>query len=565
MLCNWDQGDCISEENPLEVFVSSSHVTPRPVEDWNSPYGSVFEALSELWAPFTTVYLLRGEHALTPIPADTSLHVLVPIPHIVTITTYFCQSGTDTQTECATDPATIRITEFDVGFVVSTELTIRDIIFRGGYPMKPACQEASCTYCPAVSLDLATNQWRTDKGQYIPQEKFAEQSLCDFFQHSALLTLSPDSRLSLVNVSLQDMRRQLKAIILNQCGDLSLQNVTFSNIMTRRLGLNGGVIQQVPMQAKKPYYCGSFVYEGGLVEFLNNGFEFSDTTYFSGFLWLSDLHQITISNVQFTYNYMYVGDLEQSYGSALLYFNQFRQLSIHNCTFEYNIANTGAALYVYSTLSYPLVIKDGLAAEQLLQHISIQDCVFRANSGRVGAVIYMQFLQDHPNILIRNNEFRGNFATERGILDIDFTYLDQKYTTGTTIQVLVESSVQSVFISPVSTLFLGLNFTSNYAPMLVYVYNVANFLLKDSLVLDSGDSMSGLDFANSVLARYVQHPETYMTIEPSLDSETSCQETIHIENSYNASVISSVFQALYCPVGSPGFNILGKSQFVSDI
>lgn len=547
------------------MFVSSSRIAPRPADAWDSAYGSIFEALSEIWAPFTTVYLLSGEHTLTPIQADSSLHHLLSIPHTVTITTYFCRSAADTQPECAAESATLRITNFDVSLVVTSELTIRDVILRGGYSLKSGCQEFSCTYCPAVSLNLATNQWLTDRKQPVSQDKFAEQSLCDFFQNSVLFNLSPNSRLSLRNVSIRDIKRQLKALILNQCGDLRLQNVTFSNVMTRRLGLNGGVIQQVPMQAKKPYYCGSFVYEGGLVELLNDGYEFSDTTYFSGFLWLSDLHQITISNVRFAYNYMYVGDAEQSYGSALLYFNQFRQLSVRNCTFEFNIANTGAALYIYSALKYPLVIENGLAAEQLLQHITIENCVFRANSGRVGAVIYMQFLQDHPNILLRNNTFSNNFATQRGIVDIYFAYLDPKYTTGTTIQVLVQSSILNVFISPVSTLFTGLNFTSNYAPMLVYVYNVANYVLQDSLALDCGDSMSGLNFANNVLANFVRNSRTYMSIQPSLESETTCQESFHIENSYNASVISSVFQALYCPLGSPGFNILGNSKFVSTI
>ena len=562
MLCNWDSGDCITRESPLGVFVSSSRPVPRPANDWELPYGSIFEALSELWAPFTHVNLLSGDHLVWPKTTDNTTHTLLPILGTVTISTFFCPVSGAMPAECASEEASIHFTNFDVGLTVLQELHLKDLVIRSDYSLKAGCSLESCEYCPAVSLNLATNTWMDDRKLFISRNNFAEQKLCDFFQDSSMFAVKPGSLLSLTNVVVKDVRKQHKALILNQCGELRLTNVTFLNVMARRQGLYGGVIQQVTMAEYEPYYCGSFKYDLGYVMLLNNGYEYTANTYFSGFLWLSDLYHIEINSVKFSYSYIYVGDAEQAYGSALLFFNQFRQLSIRNCTFEFSIANTGAALYIYSSLAFPLVIENGVAAEQSLQHVLIQDCLFTGNTGRVGSTIYMQFLKDHQNVLLRNNTFINNFATNRGIVDLVYAYLDPKYTTGQTIQVLQDSTTLDVFIPPISTVFDSLQFISNYAPMLSYISNAANFVLINSVFVDNGDSLIGMNYANYILRSFIDHPLTHIDLEPVLKASTTCIGTFHLEDVYNASVTYNSMQLSYCPKGSPGLDITGHSEFV---
>ena len=560
MLCNWDDGDCITRESPLDIYVSQVQAVPRPAGSWEAPFGSIFEAFTKLWAPYTHIHLLSGDHLVWPFTSDNSTHTLLPILGTVTISTLFCHA--QAFTECALDYASIHFTNFDVGLTVLKEFELVDLVIRSDYSLKAGCNLESCEYCPAVSLNLATNTWRDDQNSPIDQNDFAEQKLCDFYQESSMIIMKPLSRLTLTNVIIRDVRKQQKAVILNQCGDLRLHNVTFLNVMARRKGLYGGVIQQVTMPEYEPYYCGSFEYETGYVMLLNNGYEYTANTYFSGLMWLSGLHSILISNVKFSYSYIYVGEAEQAYGSALLFFNEFRLLSIRNCTFEFSIANTGAALYIYSSLAFPLVIDHGLAVEQSLQHITIQDCLFNGNAGRVGSTVYMQFLKDHQNILLRNNTFINNFATNRGILDISFAFLDHRFTTGETIEVLVGETTISVFIPPISTVFDSLKFISNYAPMLSSVTNVANFVLINSIIVDSGDSLSGMNYANYVLRSFIDHPLTYINLEPVLKAATTCQSSFTVENAYNVSITYSNFDLLYCPKGSPGLNLIGQSEFV---
>lgn len=560
MLCNWDDGDCITRESPLDIYVSQVQTVPRPAEAWEAPFGSLFEALTKLWAPYTHIHLLSGDHLVWPFTTDNSTHTLLPILDVVTISTLFCHN--EASAECAQDYAAIHFTNFDVGLTVLKELELVDLVIRSDYSLKAGCNLKSCEYCPAVSLNLATNTWRNDQNRAISQNDFAEQKLCDFFKESSMIIMKPLSQLSLTNVIIRDVRKQQKAVILNQCGDLHLHNVTFLSVMARRQGLYGGVIQQLTMQEYEPYYCGSFEYDIGYVMLLNNGYEYTANTYFSGFMWLKNLHSILISNVKFSYSYVYVGEAEQAYGSALLFFNEFRLLSIRNCTFEFSIANTGAALYIYSSLAFPLVIDNGVAVEQSLQHITIQDCLFNGNAGRVGSTIYVQFLKDHQNILLRNNTFVNNFATNRGILDISNAFLSERFSAGETIEVLVDEMTINVFIPPISTVFDSLKFISNYAPMLSSVTNVANFVLLDSIIVDSGDSLSGVNYANYVLRSFIDHPLTYIDLEPILKAETTCQSSFTIENAYNVSVTNSSFQLIYCPKGSPGLNLIGESEFV---
>ena len=141
------------------------------------------------------------------------------------------------------------------------------------------------------------------------------------------------------------------------------------------------------------------------MELVNNRYEYSSLSYFSGFLWLDALRLINITNVVFRYNYCVVGKLQQVNGSTLLHLQRFRQFILKNCFFNLNLVDTGAAFYIDSSLSIPLTIVDGLAVEHTLQHITVENNLFVNNTGRRGAVIYIRFLNDHQNVLLRNNTF----------------------------------------------------------------------------------------------------------------------------------------------------------------
>ena len=422
--CNYDGGDCLTAENPLTVYVSAA-LGGDSRGSWALPYRSLYQALTELWAPYTRVYLLDGTHPLVPIEAFTYVSFT---GKSVLIQTLMCTGRPGDHMECAESPASIQLSPAHIGFDISHQFVLKDLEIRGGFSLLPGCDEEYCTYCPDIRRNLADGLLYTDQGDRIEEGHFAPQSLCDVYQKEYLFQLLPTAELTLSNVLFYYIRHQLQALIISNCADIVFEKVTFSDIMARRLGLEGGVIQQISTSANEPYSCGSFHYTSGLVELLNNGYEYSPTSYFSGFAWLSASKAIAIRAVRFQYNYMIVGKQQQVLGSALLYFTRFRTLVVENCTFAYNLADSGAALYVYSSLDLPLVIgKDGRAQEQLLTHITISDCIFLSNAGRKGSVLFLQFLRDQQNVLIQNCSFLSNFATEMGVLDIVNGFLQDKY------------------------------------------------------------------------------------------------------------------------------------------
>jgi hypothetical protein len=560
-LCDFDGGDCFDETHPYEVYVSSS-TGVTAYGSWDNPYRSFHQSMQELWAPYTAIHMLKGTHLLGISASVADILVFEVWQGYVKIDTLFCTGKAGDHPECATSEATIQFTRSSVTISVNYDMLIENIIFRGGFSLVQGCTKSACTYCPAVHINLATGLMNDDRNKVINSGEYAEQSLCDFYQNSALIRMRPESSLTMSNVTFVDIKHQLKALILNECGDLSMNNVTFSDVMSRRLGLQGGIITQVPNAFYDPYYCGSFSLTNSLVELVNNGYEYSSTTYFSGFLWLDALRLINITNVEFRYNYCMVGKLQQIYGSALLHIQRFRQFILRNSFFNFNLVDTGSAFYINSALSIPLTITDGLAAEHTLQHVIVENNLFINNTGRRGAVIYIRFLNDHQNVLLRNNTFINNFATDVGVVDINNAYLLETFGSGQTLPVLYQGNLIDVVIPPVTMVWENLRFYSNYAPYVTFVTNVANFLISDIIYRDNGMSLSGIDFTSYVVTGYMTLPRIYMKdISPDIP-QGDCAGSFLIENPYNMKAFDIVYDGSICPKGFPGMTVRGDTRNV---
>jgi len=560
-LCDFDGGDCFDESRPYEVYVSSS-IGTTAYGSWDSPYRSFHQSMQNLWAPFTVIHMLKGTHLLGISAAAVDILVFEVRQGYVKIDTLFCTGKAADHPECATTETTIQFTRSSVTIGVNKKVLVENVVFRGGFSLVQGCTKTACTYCPAVHLNLTTGLMNDDRNKAINPGEYADQSLCDFYQNSALIRMRPESSLTMTNVTFVDIKHQLKALILNECGDLIMNHVTISDVMTRRLGLQGGIITQIPNPAYDPYYCGSFVFNNSLVELVNNGYEYSAMSYFSGFLWLDALRLINITNVVFRYNYCMVGKLQQVNGSALLHLQRFRQFILKNCFFNFNLVDTGAAFYINSALSIPLTIVDGLAVEHTLQHITVENNLFVNNTGRRGAVIYIRFLNDHQNVLLRNNTFINNFATDVGVVDISNAYLLETFGSGETMQVLYQGIVVNVVIPPVSMVWENIRFYGNYAPYITFVTNVANFLISDIIYRDNGKSLSGIDFTSYVVKGYTSLSKTYMKeMSPDI-AQGDCAGTFYIENPYTIKAHDIVYDGSICPKGFPGMTVRGDTSSV---
>lgn len=549
----------MTADNPVEIYVTSDSTAGPYLGTRANPYSSVMTAIASVWAPFNVIYLLQGIHYLQNQDITSTQLFTISVPFL-RIQTLLCAGDASDHIECASQPAVLQMTSSDINFRITASLTLQDVIIRGGFSLKSGCTAEYCTYCPAVHLNETTNSMYNDRN--VPISDYAPQALCEKYKTSALFQLSPESTFNLTRVRFDTIKHQPLAVILNQCGNLLLTDVVFSNIIPRRLGLNGGVIQQIPLGAYEPYYCGTFAYSGGLVELLNSGYEYSTNSIYSGFAWLSALRSLTLSRVYFLFNYMQIGRAKEIFGSALFFIQRFREMQVTNCTFRYNIADTGSAFYIYSDLNIPLVVKNGVATEQEVLSLLVENNLFVNNTGRQGSVIYVKFLTDQQNVLIRNNTFISCFAAKTSMVELAYGELKDRYTVGEVISVLVNDALTDVFVPPVSTQLLDMVFLSNYAPTIVSLDSVANVLSANMQFIDCGNSLSGVTSNGYVIGSFLANTSIYLSIEPPPPAALLCSATFLVTDAYSVILADMQFQQLSCINGSPGFTLSGTTRYV---
>jgi len=538
----------VTADNPVEIYVNSGSTAGPYLGTRTNPYNSVMAAIAAVWAPYSVIYLLRGVHYLQT--QDITSTQLFPISApFLRIQTLLCTGDGNDHLQCAFQPAVLQLTQSDVNFVIAASLTLQDVTIKGGFSLKNGCSAEYCTYCPAVHLNETTNSMYSDRN--LPISDYAPQALCDRYKTSALFQLSPESTLNLTRVRFVTIKHQPLALILNQCGNLLMTDVAFSNIIPRRLGLNGGVIQQLTLDAYEPYYCGTFSYEGGMVELLNSGYEYSTNSLYSGFAWLSALRSITISRVLFLFNYMQIGKAKEIFGSALMFIQRFREMKVTNCTFRYNVADSGSAFYIYSDLNIPLVVKNGVATEQEVLSLLVENNLFVNNTGRQGSVIYVKFLTDQQNVLIRNNTFLNCFATKTSMLELSNGDLKDRYSVGEVVSVLLDGVLTDVFIPPVHTQLLELVFLSNYAPTVISLSSVANILSANMQFVDCGNSLSGVTSNEYVIGSFLRNTSIYLSQEPPPPVALLCSATFLVTDAYRVTLTDMQFLQLSCINGSP--------------
>jgi hypothetical protein len=160
----------------------------------------------------------------------------------VEIDIIFCTGKAGDHPECATTEATIQFTRSSVTISIIHDMLFENIVFRGKFSLVQCCTKAACTYCSAVHINLTTGLMNDDRNKVINLGGYADQSLCEFFKNTALIRMRPKNSLIMTNITYVDVKHQLQALILNECGDLRMNNVTFSDVISRRSGLQAELL-----------------------------------------------------------------------------------------------------------------------------------------------------------------------------------------------------------------------------------------------------------------------------------------------------------------------------------
>ena len=536
-LCDFDHADCVHSTHPLSVFVSPAAAAPF-LGTTVFPYQSLYQALSTVSAKYLNIYLLAGVHTLD----STQNYDLLAKSSALGITISSAQA-----------PAVLQLTPFPAYFNVTMPLTVSNVRIQGGFSLKPDCFSSTCTYCPALTQDLLTGQWQNDRNQYINPSNYAEKSLCDAYLSYVLFSVQSEVPFSLVNVTFANIQHQPLALVQSQCGLISLHNVTFTNITVQSLGLRSGVIQWVRLKGREPYYCGSFSYETGTVELLNNGYEFNAQSNFSGFAYFSAIKLVFLSNVQFLYNNMFTGLEVSASSSSLIFIEEMRETHISKCTFKGNVADVGGAIYINSAVTIPIESQNGISKEHNLVHVWIENSVFEGNSARIGAAVHISFTDEHQNVWVDNCSFVGNVAWEREVLGVSSPFVTGNMAVGRTETILQGGLIVTVRIPPAYVKFTNLRIEGNIAPYFTYNQHIGVYQISNTSFTGNGE-LSGTT-VNPVLAAFINHPSSYVSLSVETGIFITCQNMVFIDTALDVSIRFLDFFSGYCPSGSSGITV----------
>ena len=321
---------------------------------------------------------------------------------------------------------------------------------------------------------------------------------------------------------------QYQSIILIEQGNVTLTNVNFKNIMTSS---QGAVISNT-REPGDTSLLESFTYNGGTVTLINNGYEFATGTVLGNFMSISNVIQVTIANVVFSYN------IFNQQTSNFVTLASFYQLILANCTFEYNLV-----LYIMISLDQTnlAMTVDSDATYQKATNLYMYNNTFKQNTANY--LVDMVVKSECQNINLTNNTFDTNYVHSY-LVYIEYELnMDSSCITGG--NEAVPGSTQSVYVGPRHINITNSNFTGNFAMNLVYVVGFANALMSDLIV-----NMNGYSFDPNLFtfAAIKANPDSYLSLYFTMPVVTSCVVLLSYTTITNFAFTSNSFHENSCPL-----------------
>ena len=504
--CHYDSGDCVRADNPVPVYVSPGKIG-LAVGSEAEPLDSIQTALEQVWAPFTTIYLMKGTHTLELAGGSQSLVIATTVK----LAPLLCSHSQNSL--CCQGSALIQLTREDLTWVVTGSLTIENVEFIGNFPLKPSCTLNQCLYCPAIQV--IDGKPTSDRGDIV--QDYAEQSICDLYKDSVLIQVSPAGQLLLNSVSFRLIKHQLLSLISSECGVVTLTDVTFSAIVPRRNGIMSAVITHKGRRDQPQALCGSLNYTHGLVELINDGYEYNSGSPFSGFLSANLANSVLFSDVKFRLNNV-LG--KWTAVTALIYINTSALIEIRECTFESTLTN-GATVMVTADRANTIAI-------------TLDRSNFTSNYGIEIIHVTVTALTMQTNIT--NCVFQENISQD------------------TVIGVYGEVGLQGAAKVTINDLSAVQNLARNF----LSVNTSAVLYLRKSNFTGNGDIP---DLMSRILDIYISSSRSYMLVTPTVNWPV-CIGTILLKDVLDYALELVLIAHSNCAFGSPGLTHIGSPHSV---
>lgn len=185
------------------------------------------------------------------------------------------------------DWATLQLRSPDFEFPKDLKsLILENIILDGQKALDPECNDSNCGYCKYV---------HDYDGNYRSTCEPRDENLL-----KSLIELNDSGNLYIANCKFINMRQDYRSLIHINNGKIELIDVDFENIKVH--DSNSQVFSVIKVDCKLILCVDSFLYYGGSVTLIGNGYEYYSNIVQSGFLIANNPGNLKIINVEFSYN-----------------------------------------------------------------------------------------------------------------------------------------------------------------------------------------------------------------------------------------------------------------------
>jgi hypothetical protein len=501
-------GDTSTQSNPTTFYVTSSN-TGLGVGTSAHPFfsiGSAFSAAAEI--KYSRIYLLKGTHsyvaAISPLTVSLKGTAL-------TMSTLLCASSTHSQ--CASSAATVTVASTSLQVSgTSTQLTYSDIIFSGNVNLDN-CSGDYCTYCPNVYTFKAPAVDRNDKGD--PITSYA--ATCSSFR---TLSFIRAGNLTLTRVNFSYMRQQFRSLIEVTGGSIEMTDTNFDHVQTYYEASKA----IITLQNSGKIAVGFFIYKGGSVTYMNNGYEYLNQSIFGNFAMLTMVNTVEVQDVTFQWNVSYLGESDTG-KTFLLGLSDCPSMSITKTSFLNNMVDYAM---IYITTSIPV---NPSQADVSKDTLILQDLTFKNSGGRVNGGLYIEYSGGIQNNILVKNVTVQDCATGGTFFFINFGTLSRESTTGYEAY----GDTSTYFVPPRVLTMVSVTVSGLYASTaLITVSGISNPTLSDISITSSGIRTALI--LDPVMTSLLANSNIYMKVSTITISVTEASALMSLKSNYNLSL-----------------------------
>ena len=310
------------------------------------------------------------------------------------------------------------------------------------------------------------------------------------------------------------MRMQFNAIIYIDNGFVNLTNVNFTNIHTNGSGfvIGSGGLNNVEDN--------SLVFQGGIVELLNNGYEIISANPLPGFLYIQYFNYVTLKNIEFRYN------IATMRNSPLIFLSDIYVIEMEDLVFTCNYISLSSIIEIQQNfLNMPI---NNSESYQIATDISLYNNSFINNTSI--SVLTIPISSICQSININYNIFESNLGSGN-LINIYYS------NTLSTLCIYGGNITVTDISNPITIPGKSINITNsifinNYQSTLLNINNIPNLNLLNISYENNGNI---LDTNLLTIKQIKTYPNAYLSLNI-ISSSITCISLITLSSIYSLQI-----------------------------